>query len=470
VVNVEYFIVSLATLVVAIYVIYMIANKIFNIQLRTKPLILCACCSLFISTVLPQMVIGFAGIPGTIVVLILCALLFSYLIASHSDSEVLAEPAIKSTAAIPEQQRELNASIPEELCPVIEKIIEPKPIMLNQKNSLSENREQQPDEQETLILEYNSDEIEAITWTEILREQPVSSITIQGQEDCKSERPIKTELKSDLAETQPCKTEAKLEFVADDDSALQSGMNRELEIEPKPSLLSINVDQSNSKVLNPIISIQEEAAAQPEIALTPLTPLDLALQSTVKNKLEPRLLPLGTAQSEFVVPFVPEAKDQAQIDDALLESEPMLTDSNTFESLDDLLDYAFTQKDALQLTAALKAFQKALLLCKEKDVAPLIIVEIGNIFKARGQYDEAVQLFSEGRNSPYLLNNSVLNQQFIEMIAFLRIIRNNLLENRIGFIPYDKIPSDLMLKINEEFRDWLTLSCTKPQTGRIIKE
>lgn len=327
-VNVEYLIVSVAALAISSYFIYIIANKLFNIKLRIKPLLFCACCSLFLSIFLPRLIIGSVGITGTMVVLILCALVFSYIITYHRDAEELAVNPMELATSIIEQ---------EQLYPVLEEIIQIKSIAIDPQNLLPDNPEQQAGEQSSLILEYNCNKIEAVPLTKLLLEQPPSSIAT---------------------------------------------------ISPKN--------------------------------------------------------------------FIPEQ---------LIE-----LDINSFKSLDDLLDYAFIQKDSLQLTTALRAFQRALTLCQTNEVAPLIIVEISNIFKARGQYEEALQLFSDGRSLPALLDNRLLNQQFSEMVAFLRIIKNNLLTNKLGMLPYDKIPADLMLDINEEFRDWLTLNSIKPRKRRIIEE
>lgn len=157
--------------------------------------------------------------------------------------------------------------------------------------------------------------------------------------------------------------------------------------------------------------------------------------------------------------------------DEVQQNETFLPESNSVmeneqkpisNSLDQLLEQAFTQKSELQLAAALETFKTALLLYENTDSAPMIIVEMGSLFKALGQYDEAIQLFSEGRNLPSVKKNNRLNQQFIEMIAFLRIIKANLLEHQIGFVPYDKIPLAFIRKINDEFQEWLSLSHSKP--------
>lgn len=160
--------------------------------------------------------------------------------------------------------------------------------------------------------------------------------------------------------------------------------------------------------------------------------------------------------------FLPNEVEQEE--SSLIESNPsMNNEQQSFSnSLDDLIERAFIQKNELQLADALKTFRTALLLYKDTDSAPMIIVEMGSIFKALGKYDDAVQLFSEGRNLPSVMKNNRLNQQFIEMIAFLRIIKANLLEHQIGFVPYDKIPLAFIHKINDEFQEWLSLSHSKP--------
>jgi hypothetical protein len=160
--------------------------------------------------------------------------------------------------------------------------------------------------------------------------------------------------------------------------------------------------------------------------------------------------------------FLPNEVEQEE--SSLIESHPSMENEqqSASNSLDDLIERAFIQKNELQLADALKTFTTALLLYKDTDSAPMIIVEMGSIFKALGQYDEAVQLFSDGRNLPSVKKNNRLNQQFIEMIAFLRIIKANLLEHQIGCVPYDKIPLAFIHKINDEFQEWLSLSHSKP--------
>ena len=128
------------------------------------------------------------------------------------------------------------------------------------------------------------------------------------------------------------------------------------------------------------------------------------------------------------------------------------------ENLDDLLESAFAHKESLDLTLAHKYFREALKRYPDSEAAPFIVVEIANILKNKGAYDEAIKVFTDGRNLPSLQSDSLLAQEFTETIAYLRIIRNTLLERRLGFIPFNKIPVDVCKDIDTEFREWRNLA------------
>ncbi|MBP2663267.1 MAG: hypothetical protein H6Q71_1215, partial [Firmicutes bacterium] len=56
----EYIIASLVAIFIATLIVYKVANNLFGLGLRLKPLLLCAVCAMFISLVLPKIVVGFA--------------------------------------------------------------------------------------------------------------------------------------------------------------------------------------------------------------------------------------------------------------------------------------------------------------------------------------------------------------------------------------------------------------------------
>ena len=127
------------------------------------------------------------------------------------------------------------------------------------------------------------------------------------------------------------------------------------------------------------------------------------------------------------------------------------------ETFDDLLDYAFNRLENGCSGAALTAFRRALQLEPAHEAAPFVVVQIGNLLKNSGAYDEAVQVFSQGRNLPALQADPRLREEFIQTVAFLRITQNTLLQHHLGFLPFDKIPAAVQDEIRAEFQEWCKL-------------
>ncbi|EGO63744.1 tetratricopeptide repeat protein [Acetonema longum] len=123
-------------------------------------------------------------------------------------------------------------------------------------------------------------------------------------------------------------------------------------------------------------------------------------------------------------------------------------------SLDELVKIAYHAKEEQNAALAFNTFLQALKLYPESIAAPYFVIEIGNLLKAQGAYDAAINLFSEGRNLPAMLQNSMLDQEFVHNIAYLRIAKNVLLERTIGSIPLHQIPADVLAEINHEFAEW----------------
>jgi hypothetical protein len=155
-----------------------------------------------------------------------------------------------------------------------------------------------------------------------------------------------------------------------------------------------------------------------------------------------------------------EGSEAAAADDEPLaeESEVTAIAEPVSDSLDDLLDFAFNQKDQGNLTLALDTFRRAFKLYRESEAGPLLVIEIAGLLKAKGAYDEAVVFLSDGRSLSALQHNQLLDQEFVNTIAYLRIVKNTLMQNRIGFVPFQRIPDEIAKEIDEEFREWRNLA------------
>lgn len=130
------------------------------------------------------------------------------------------------------------------------------------------------------------------------------------------------------------------------------------------------------------------------------------------------------------------------------------------DSLEDLLDYALMQRSRKQFSEALSAIQAAVLLYGEKDPdsLPYLIIELANIYKEQGNYEQAIQAFQEGQNQLTGAAFKPWREQFIVSIAYLRIVRNTLIAHHQPMMPIDSISTALKDEIEEEFAEWNRLS------------
>ena len=67
----EYVMISMLTISIFTYVVYMLANKILAVQMHIKFLVLCALCAFSMSLILPRMFVGIIGLAGTSCIIIL---------------------------------------------------------------------------------------------------------------------------------------------------------------------------------------------------------------------------------------------------------------------------------------------------------------------------------------------------------------------------------------------------------------
>ena len=126
------------------------------------------------------------------------------------------------------------------------------------------------------------------------------------------------------------------------------------------------------------------------------------------------------------------------------------------DSLDDLLDYALSQRAAKQFDQAQAAMQAAILLYGEKDVdsLPYLISELAAIHKAQGHYKQAIAAFEEGLA---LLPNEgfgVWRSQFLSSVAHLRLTIEVLTQHHHEMTAFEQLPQALQAEIETAYFAW----------------
>lgn len=448
----EYIAITLLAIAATTWVIYLLANKVFGVCLRLRSLVLCAACALFISLVLPRIVVSFAGLAGTVGFLAVFAIIFAYFVAYYDEPEfhtaANACPAMTlggETAERETAETRKSAAVSAEPTPSGV----PEPPMASGESAVSPAA---PD----ASFAVSTDDVAA---------EPAAADPLLGfaqaaftEEIYAGERP--EDAKEPALPEAEAVSAGRIQLAAAAENEPDSAGGAALPAEADEDDLTPGVDcdaDAASELASVLLTLKSPENCQP--AEEELLSMDNLLEKcrpepreaaetnstceddggSVDELIDPRSL---FKNAEFIEVNGGEAAEQVPLSD----------------SLDALLDYAFAQKERCNYQRALEAFRRALKLYRESEAAPYLAIEIATLLKDRGSYDEAINVLSDSRGLPGLSQQHPLDQEFIETIAYLRIVKNTLLHHRLGFIPFHRIPAAIAKEIDAEFRDWRNLA------------
>ena len=121
------------------------------------------------------------------------------------------------------------------------------------------------------------------------------------------------------------------------------------------------------------------------------------------------------------------------------------------DSIDDLLDFAFAQREKCIFDDAIMIFEMAYEMYPNSPFSMLLITEIANTYKQSGNYDAAISAMQKGLEDT---NEEIYKKEFIASIAYIEIIKNILITNRIDLLPYEEIPDKVKEDIAKSFSSW----------------
>lgn len=129
--------------------------------------------------------------------------------------------------------------------------------------------------------------------------------------------------------------------------------------------------------------------------------------------------PETTAEAE--VTEEPETTAEAQS----AEEVPVPTLPEGLDSMDDLLDFAFAQTGAGAYELALLAYSTALEQYRNDDYAPFIIIDMVNLYKSQGRYQEAIDCVHNAMDIPAIQESPAYQQNFQNYLAQLKSISHS---------------------------------------------
>lgn len=218
------------------------------------------------------------------------------------------------------------------------------------------------------------------------------------------------------------------------------------------SVQGFNTTTANGTYLE---SVASEVFVKTEISITGTTNTNVVVEQTDNDDLGTNNVIFAEELAE--VEAVPSSafghgtvtQQKADVPEvAVPSSEPVNTDFEYY------LELGFSAQEHCNYKAAIIAFQKAIDLEPGNSATLLVIVEVCALLKLLGYYDEAINQMERGRSLAVRLDEQAMIQQFVDGIAYLRILKNTLMTEGVIFTPYQALSTEIKNIVDDEFRQW----------------
>ena len=163
----------------------------------------------------------------------------------------------------------------------------------------------------------------------------------------------------------------------------------------------------------------------------PETIVEVAEEPEIMTEAEGAEEPETTAEAEVTeepettaeVEVTEEPETTAEVQQAVEAPLPTLPEG--LDSMDALLDFGFAQTGAGAYELALLAYSTALEQYRNDDYAPFIIIDMVNLYKSQGRYQEAIDCVHNAMDIPAIQESPAYQQNFQNYLAQLKSISHS---------------------------------------------
>lgn len=188
------------------------------------------------------------------------------------------------------------------------------------------------------------------------------------------------------------------------------------------SRLAVHGTPSEDKEITQATS-EPETIVEAEVPEEPETTAEIEVAEEPETTVEVEVAeePETTAEAEAEVAEEPETTAEAQP----AEEAPVPALPEGLDSMDALLDFAFAQTGAGAYELALLAYSTALEQYRNDDYAPFIIIDMVNLYKSQGRYQEAIDCVHNAMDIPAIQESPAYQQNFQNYLAQLKSISHS---------------------------------------------
>ena len=166
---------------------------------------------------------------------------------------------------------------------------------------------------------------------------------------------------------------------------------------------------------------EPETTAEAEVAEEPETTVEVEVAEEPETTAEVEVAEEPEIMAKIEVTEESETISEAQP----AEEAPVPALPEGLDSMDALLDFAFAQTGAGAYDLALLAYSTALEQYRNDDYAPFIIIDMVNLYKSQGRYQEAIDCVHNAMDIPAIQESPAYQQNFQNYLAQLKSISHS---------------------------------------------
>ena len=123
----------------------------------------------------------------------------------------------------------------------------------------------------------------------------------------------------------------------------------------------------------------------------------------------------------------PETLEKIQDEEKTSAHEPSPELEEKIETLDDILDRAYSERSKGHIWQAIDFYRKALERYRNDEYAPFVAIDLGNVYKEEALYSKAIKIYEEALTLPAVERNTSTQKEFVKNLEYLRAVRTVLL-------------------------------------------
>ena len=187
------------------------------------------------------------------------------------------------------------------------------------------------------------------------------------------------------------------------------------------TIVEAEVTEEPETMVEAEVTEEPEIMAEVEVAEEPETTAEAEVAEEPETTAEAEVAEEPETTAEAEVTEEPETTAEAQ----QAEEAPLHALPEGLDSMDALLDFAFAQTGAGAYELALLAYSTALEQYRNDDYAPFIIIDMVNLYKSQGRYQEAIDCVHNAMDLPAIQESPAYQQNFQNYLAQLKSISHS---------------------------------------------